>query len=732
MPGSHETQSRIFKFLFQVLLALAVLTSPAKAFYSGIERIGIDPRNFEEGTVLRCYQNDALEAGRPYRSYETETDAALRAVVLASQTASAKFDILNAAKKAAEATFNPVITANPGTVTKAKLEIALSTALIAELKVKLKIDEWKLKSAENSLEIYKGLRSGELIGQAALAGASEGSAEGVLGGPVGIAVGAVEGAAFGAAKGLAFLAAAEALGGLPYFEKGVADAKAAIVARKASIAQEEGYLVAAIQELASLYGVNWFTEPTSAELQAVKNAQDAYDQAHANLLSSYDVYAAVVILDNANTPPPCDSFEAAVLLDNFCTAADQPLVSSTDTALDRALIQAICLVAAESVENIKVHTMQAVGSLVGNRMTHILNNPADLTGFLAGSDIIATGPLGSTLNFVEESSFMSVAFSGSLTMFQAEASRKQKERYSLLLKQPAYGFPAPAQGILTENSLEPATQRQGLSYNPAAGAYPEAAQQQGYDVWTQLYGSRSKAGGSNSSVWVGYLGAHYFVTSETIVGGMIQLDWSDETNSVLGSKADGFGWMIGPYFATKLPGQNLFFDARASWGRSKNSVTPFSTYEDDFNTERWMAGAKLSGLVNSNGFTIRPSVGVSYFEETQGSYIDSNGLAIRKQKFAQGETRVGSTVSYDFELGRGGILRPKIGISGIWNFHMQNGVSSQDVVLRAGNVRARMEAGVAVLSRSGMILDISGSYDGLGISSYSAYGGNIRLSIPLQ
>lgn len=91
--------------------------------------------------------------------------------------------------------------------------------------------------------------------------------------------------------------------------------------------------------------------------------------------------------------------------------------------------------------------------------------------------------------------------------------------------------------------------------------------------------------------------------------------------------------MVGPYIAAKNADHNLFFDARAAWGQSDNDLTMPSS-KGSFDTERWLVNAKLSGLVESNGWAIRPAVSVSYFEETQERYTDSLSNTIGSQTFS--------------------------------------------------------------------------------------------------
>ena len=39
-----------------------------------------------------------------------------------------------------------------------------------------------------------------------------------------------------------------------------------------------------------------------------------------------------------------------------------------------------------------------------------------------------------------------------------------------------------------------------------------------WDVWTQIYGARTHAGSTDSDLWVGYIGTHYYLNDQTIVG----------------------------------------------------------------------------------------------------------------------------------------------------------------------------------------------------------------------
>ena len=87
----------------------------------------------------------------------------------------------------------------------------------------------------------------------------------------------------------------------------------------------------------------------------------------------------------------------------------------------------------------------------------------------------------------------------------------------------------------------------------------------------------------------------------------------------LGRNADGRGWMAGPYVSARLT-QNLYFDARALWGRSSNHIDPLGAYTDSFEGNRALASAKLTGRWAFGGLTFQPSAELIYFTEEQEAY----------------------------------------------------------------------------------------------------------------
>jgi outer membrane autotransporter protein len=253
-----------------------------------------------------------------------------------------------------------------------------------------------------------------------------------------------------------------------------------------------------------------------------------------------------------------------------------------------------------------------------------------------------------------------------------------------------------------------------------------------YDVWTEVHGAHSSTDEIESDYWIAYLGAHYFVSPDFILGGLVQFDWTDEEDNEAGTSADGFGWMAGPYLAGRIAETSIAYEARAAWGRSDNDVSPFGTYTDDFETERWLLSGKVQGSFNIDTLTITPSVRVSYFEETQESYTDSLTNKIPEQTVSLGEVKFGPEFSQTFVLDDGSIFTPNFGVFGVWNFDIEENDTSEPVPLGDDDLRARLDAGLSFTNTMGWIFSASGYYDGVGVDDYNAFGGKLRLSIPLE
>lgn len=238
------------------------------------------------------------------------------------------------------------------------------------------------------------------------------------------------------------------------------------------------------------------------------------------------------------------------------------------------------------------------------------------------------------------------------------------------------------------------------------------------NTWMELTGNWSTNGGSKSEYVFGALGGHRDINPNLLVGAMFQFDYLRTKKGV--ASTQGTGWLAGPYVVGKFPNQPLYFEGRLLYGQSNNKITPFGTYTDKFQTERWLAQVALSGEIELEKVTLWPLVDVAYTVDKQRAFTDSLGNNISSQSVALGQLTLGMDFSIPVEVGRGE-LEIIGGISGIWSHTAGSGTSTQ-VVTPFDGTRGRIDLGANYTTHNGARFRTSGFYDGIGQSGFEAYG----------
>ncbi len=253
----------------------------------------------------------------------------------------------------------------------------------------------------------------------------------------------------------------------------------------------------------------------------------------------------------------------------------------------------------------------------------------------------------------------------------------------------------------------------------------------GFDLWVQgkwAYASRET---SASDLGLLYIGADYRFNDAFLVGLMTQFDWTDERDTRQATAADGTGWMAGPYLVARLS-ENLIFDGRAAWGQSDNSVSPFGSYVDHFDGERWLLRGQFTGDLDYQGWRFAPHVGILHFEEEQAAYVNSQGILIPGQTVSLSRLTFGPELSTVFVFGDGTSISPRLNFKGIWDFNapatrdLETGLAAQS----AEGLRGRVEGGIAVGTPLGFSVMGEGFYDGLGAEDFESYGGSVAVKVP--
>lgn len=192
------------------------------------------------------------------------------------------------------------------------------------------------------------------------------------------------------------------------------------------------------------------------------------------------------------------------------------------------------------------------------------------------------------------------------------------------------------------------------------------------------------------------------------------------------------GWLVGPYITGRIGESSLTYDVRAGYGEADNDVRPNNAAASSYTTKREMVSGSLSGAIARGEYTVKPTGNLLYWRETQHAFTDSLGNSISQSVQKLGEARFGPTVSRRFMKPNGDSVEPSVGLSGIYNFEGMRNEDKAAFSLGRGDVRARLDAGVQQNKASGLSVNSSVFYDGIGIEDYESYGFSLRLTKPLN
>jgi Autotransporter beta-domain len=254
------------------------------------------------------------------------------------------------------------------------------------------------------------------------------------------------------------------------------------------------------------------------------------------------------------------------------------------------------------------------------------------------------------------------------------------------------------------------------------------------DIWVE--GHYSTYNDNNSAAIEGdlgvvYLGADYLLNEDLLVGVLGQLDWISERSGGFGEDIDGNGWMAGPYVSARLD-KNLFFDARAAWGRSSNDISIEGFISDDaFETSRWLVRGALTGNHQFGNWRVTPTASVAYIEERQEAFTSNSGAFIDGQRVALGRAAIEPEIAYRHVTQSGILIEPQFTLAGVWDFETPSGLSIPGWAVSAEKFRGRIEGALLIAFRNGYGLRMSGSYDGIGASGYSGYSARLWIDVPI-
>lgn len=250
-----------------------------------------------------------------------------------------------------------------------------------------------------------------------------------------------------------------------------------------------------------------------------------------------------------------------------------------------------------------------------------------------------------------------------------------------------------------------------------------------FDIWIEGRLARFSSNVGDGNFAIVHAGADYLFTPGLLAGLGIQVDWASQ-DGANGAEISGTGYMVGPYVTARLT-DVAYLDARAAWGQSFNDISPLGTFEDSFDTERWLLTAALVGQYDLGAWAVRPELRVSWFKDVSEAYADSLGITIPSVDVETGTLEFGPTFSTDYALANGLLFSPYLSFEGIWTFLQENTatVVSNQPGLEDEGLRAKAEIGAAIRAANGLSMGGSVYYDGIGSSSnFEAWGGKLMVN----
>ncbi|WP_340161687.1 choice-of-anchor D domain-containing protein [uncultured Hoeflea sp.] len=368
-------------------------------------------------------------------------------------------------------------------------------------------------------------------------------------------------------------------------------------------------------------------------------------------------------------------------------------------------------------------TKEVIASFVTNRADRIVSAQPDITKRLMG------GPFAEQRNFngfsVQVTPYATTGqFDFSLGAFR---HRLEQGPVTAMEAQTALGY-------VSTNSM--ATEGGGTQLPVAnedeQGTQPQDAPRSGFDVWATGTYAKLDNNGSDSVNGLFFGGVDYRFGNRAVVGIMGSLDMTSETNSAASSSASGVGWMVGPYGVVNLH-DNLYADARLTYGHSNNKVNALGLFEDGFKTERLLMQAGLTGDFDVGSLRVNPFVRLTYFWEEQKSYVDTLGNLIPSQDFDLGRLEFGPKLSFALEPMDDMDLALSLGFTGVYDFDLleESKATNAGLASASRRLRGRVEGGVEVrTSRRGARVAGDVFYDGIGVANYHAYGGGLSFRVP--
>ncbi len=238
-------------------------------------------------------------------------------------------------------------------------------------------------------------------------------------------------------------------------------------------------------------------------------------------------------------------------------------------------------------------------------------------------------------------------------------------------------------------------------------------------LWATLSGRWSTRDDADLDLGIATIGSDVFVGETTILGVMLQNDFSFQDGPT-GNSYDATGYMLGVYGIVQSGPLN--FDARLLAGQSKTDVSGGGNRADDVESTRWLATVQMSRQNQfDNGNFLVPHISVGWFEDEMDAYT-LGFTNVAEEKVSYGQADIGGTLLIPVTLGAtdGNLLLAASGIKGF-------GADSDDQI--PDDLRGRVDLGLELFRADAWSVSGKIFADGLGQDEYEAFGADFGVML---
>ncbi len=274
----------------------------------------------------------------------------------------------------------------------------------------------------------------------------------------------------------------------------------------------------------------------------------------------------------------------------------------------------------------------------------------------------------------------------------------------------------------------------GNDSHALAGTGPPGrpGKQDRWHAWMRVRGTHFDGKGSSfDGHVVDVLGGVYKnLTSDMLLGafaGYGNTDFDTVTNGTKG-RFEADGYHFGVYGGARL-GPDMVLDMLAAYTGSDYDNTSGGT-KGSFDADRITVAAHVTGRYIKKNVTIEPGIGLTLATEWQDGYTDSAGRSHAAVNITAGRLSAGPKFIFPGALYARNFL-PWISAKAEYDFSDMAFVSRSGLPNLKNVGSFRLSGGVDGHFENGIGLSLRGDLSGIGTGKYTAYGGEVRVDVPL-